>query len=107
MTTAAYQQTYYKQHKEAQRPARRQVTRKREKQAREWVAGIKAAGQCARCGYCDCPAALDFHHPNDDKIVAVSKLYRKGWRRERIMEELAKCILLCANCHRAEHHCQK
>lgn len=44
--------------------------------------------------------ALEFHHVNrSDKLFAIS---RKGHTRtlEKAMEETAKCVLLCANCHR-------
>ena len=63
-------------------------------------------GKCAHCGYSDCLAALDFHHENkDDKNGLVSSIiYKHG--RKAAKEEAAKCILLCANCHREFHYLQ-
>ena len=58
---------------------------------------------CQRCGYKKCFAALDFHHKNkEDKKENPSNILRWKITEERI-EELKKCELLCANCHREEH----
>jgi len=58
-------------------------------------------GQCQRCGYDKCLAALDFHHrdPGAKDISLGSKVLR--W--ETVWQELDKCDLLCANCHREVH----
>jgi len=57
---------------------------------------------CARCGYDRSPAALHFHHRDPaEKELKPSRLNRLGW--SRIWAEVAKCDVLCANCH-AEHH---
>lgn len=59
-------------------------------------------GKCIKCGYDKCVDALDFHHVGPGKDFGLaSKGYTHGW--ERVKEELDKCILLCANCHREEH----
>ena len=58
-------------------------------------------GRCEVCGYAKSVAALDFHHVDpSQKDFAISSKVGK-W--DRIKQELDKCRLLCANCHREEH----
>ena len=59
-------------------------------------------GKCIKCGYNKCHGALDFHHrdPKTKKYV-WRKLRLHTW--STIIEELDKCDLLCANCHREIH----
>ena len=56
-------------------------------------------GRCIICGYNKYHGALEFHHLNpnekDPNFVSI-----KNWTFERRIEELNKCVLLCANCHR-------
>lgn len=63
-------------------------------------------GKCARCGYCKNIRALDCHHvERSKKAKNISKMIESGgvgW--EHIVKELKLCVLLCANCHREEHH---
>ena len=59
-------------------------------------------GKCCRCGYSRCLRALHFHHTDpDNKSFGLSE---KGATRAWVLvvEELKKCILLCANCHAEE-----
>ena len=60
-------------------------------------------GRCQLCGYNRCPEALEFHHlETSGKDFGISdKGYTRSWKK--IKEELDKCILLCANCHREVH----
>jgi|19_taG_2_1085344.scaffolds.fasta_scaffold03914_7 hypothetical protein len=60
-------------------------------------------GCCKECGYCKNNASLDFHHLRD-KEYAVGNLIRKVPKWDKLKEELDKCILLCANCHRELHY---
>lgn len=44
---------------------------------------------------------MDFDHRNPaDKIKELSKLANKNWSERKLLEEIAKCDLVCANCHR-------
>ena len=50
---------------------------------------------------------MDFHHPNEKKSAdsvprMVSGVNSKAKLKE-ILNEIGKCILLCANCHREIH----
>lgn len=61
-------------------------------------------GKCTSCGYNKCPAALELHHLDPDgKDFALGAIRAniKSWAK--IVPELKKCILLCANCHREIH----
>jgi hypothetical protein len=49
------------------------------------------------------PCCLDFHHiDKDTKNQDVSYLI-KNKNRKKIYEEIEKCIIVCANCHRKIH----
>lgn len=61
-------------------------------------------GCCQECGYNKNVAALEFHHldPNEkDYQLDMRKLSNTSM--VKLMEEVGKCILLCANCHRELH----
>jgi hypothetical protein len=66
-------------------------------------------GKCQRCGYNKCLRALQFHHLDpEQKCFGIGEpSATRIWFR--IVEELKKCILLCANCHAEEEefnlHC--
>lgn len=63
-------------------------------------------GKCSVCSYDRCPEALDFHHIDPStKSFEISGRMSKRW--SVIEDELKKCVLLCANCHREEHWKQK
>lgn len=60
-------------------------------------------GKCSICGYKKCAKALEFHHVRTEgKDFGISeKGYTRSWKKVR--EELDKCVLICANCHRELH----
>jgi len=58
-------------------------------------------GKCVKCGYSECLAALDFHHLDPNTKEFNLNCGRRSW--SDIEQELKKCVLLCANCHRKEH----
>jgi hypothetical protein len=55
---------------------------------------------CIDCGETDL-AVLEFDHKGDtDKFKAVSQMMRIQYPFEKILEEVDKCDVRCANCHR-------
>jgi len=67
---------------------------------------FKRTLKCTKCGFSH-PAALDFHHTNPaEKENIVSNLVSSGCFAAA-MEEVQKCIVLCANCHRIHHYEEK
>lgn len=78
------------------------AVRTRHKKIRQMAIDYKG-GRCQICGYNRCIEALEFHHINSSgKDFGISeKGYTRGWIK--VKEELEKCILVCANCHRELH----
>ncbi len=85
--------------------ARRKVAWKarRRQELREWLAQLKSTKRCERCDEA-APECLHFHHVDArEKDLELSSAISQGWSKERILGEIAKCIVLCANCHLKEH----
>jgi len=69
----------------------------------EWFQEYKSTLSCSRCGE-DHPACIQFHHTDPSvKESNVGRMAYRGVSVERIMAEIAKCEVLCANCHAKEH----
>ena len=60
---------------------------------------FKYENGCKECGERD-PRCLDFHHISDKKYC-VSSLINHS--RKVLLQEISKCEVLCANCHRKLH----
>jgi len=78
------------------------AVRKRRRKIRQMAVEYKG-GRCQMCGYSRCIDALEFHHADSSgKDFSISE---KGYTRSlaKVKEELDKCTLLCANCHREIH----
>jgi ribosomal protein L44E len=58
---------------------------------------------CAGCGRSGHQAIFDFHHldPAEKKFGITTDGIPRPW--EKVLAELAKCVMLCANCHREVH----
>lgn len=79
--------------------------RHRERYRKLWENIIREMNmdKCVVCGYNKCFAAIDFHHVNGDKSFTISSKMRKLPSKE-VINEIKKCIPLCANCHRELHN---
>lgn len=75
------------------------VRRRRRLWLGEWAFEYKRDKPCTDCGVSFHPAAMQWDHIGDDKEMNVSDAVRHGRSKERILAEIAKCELVCANCH--------
>jgi hypothetical protein len=83
----------------AERKRRKARERERYDKHHRYLTALKLERGCADCGYDAHPAALHFDHlPGTVKRAEVGRL--RGWTTwRRLLEEIAKCEVVCANCH--------
>ena len=62
------------------------------------LAEIKEASGCVDCGINN-HIILDFDHLRDKKYN-ISRMVHDGFSWKAIKKEIAKCQIVCANCHR-------
>jgi hypothetical protein len=67
---------------------------------REMLDGIKLERGCADCGYRAAAEAMDFDHVKGIKRLTLSTMAIRVVNMKAILEELEKCEVVCANCHR-------
>lgn len=66
---------------------------------KQWVREYKVERGCTDCGYNTHWAALDFDHlPGTVKVRDIKAGQQLGWKA--LLAEIAKCEVVCANCHR-------
>lgn len=66
---------------------------------------IKAV-PCMDCGNSYPSCVMDFDH-REDKLMDVGRLVGHGYSIKRILAEIEKCDIICANCHRIRTHMQR
>lgn len=74
---------------------------------RKVAAIVALGGGCIDCGYNRNVAALVFHHrdPSQKAFMLNSRTFA-NMASDRLQSELAKCDLLCHNCHHERHYPQ-
>ncbi len=60
---------------------------------------------CLDCGSAFPPEAMDFDHVRDLKVRDISQMSLAPW--VKVEREIAKCDLVCANCHRLRTQARK
>ena len=94
-----YKRLYYLKNKKAllEKKRRQRLSLK------EFLREYKNECECIKCGE-NHPVCLDFHHRDPKKKESmIAQLVSTGWCKERILKEIEKCDVLCANCHRKLH----
>ena len=71
---------------------------------REWVQAIKEATPCVDCGRFYPYYVMDFDHVRGEKKFTIADACSTGIGRKRILKEMAKCDIVCANCHRIREY---
>jgi hypothetical protein len=98
---------YSAKHYQANKDAVKAKSKRANESRRDWWRQYKASFGCFGCDEND-PACLEFHHVITDgkqhNEDTAHDWRRRGWSRERIIEEVRlTCVPLCANCHRKVH----
>lgn len=74
--------------------------KERDKQLDELINTAKSK-PCADCGVEYPPYVMDFDHlDGETKILGICEMRRHRMAFEKITAEIAKCEVVCANCHR-------
>lgn len=100
---------YYERHREdilakrtreRENPKVRNRKRGHEKELQEYVIEQKHMQPCVDCQECFPHFVLDFDHVRGIKVANVARLVSQCVSLEMIRQEIAKCAIVCANCHR-------
>lgn len=95
-----YRRAWYALHKESEK----NHVKRRKLEIKRWIRNYKNNLKCSRCSE-NHPATIDFHHVNKGtKDSEIAHFVAEGYSINRIREELDKCEVLCANCHRKVHY---
>lgn len=93
------QQTYYQKNKDLYKAR----DKERKEEIKTWVRNYRISKVCEDCGE-DRWQCLDFHHiDSSNKFLSISMMVRKKYSVEKIKNEIMKCKVICANCHRCHH----
>jgi hypothetical protein len=97
------QHQWYVKNRDRVRHQARNFVRRRRIELRKKASLYKSERGCKSCGEMH-PATLDFHHRDGkSKEACVANAIQSGWSWERVLAEIEKCDILCANCHRKLH----
>ncbi len=90
-----------KQHRQRRGPEYLAHVRGIRKASKLWLDTLKSP--CNLCGESHV-ACLDFHHRDPrEKRFLISRSYFR-YKKETVLLEVAKCDVICANCHRKLHY---
>lgn len=77
---------------------RRELNARYQKKLQEFY--IKARSKpCADCKIQYHWVVMEFDHISNDKYMNVSLMKKNGYPIRRLKEEIAKCEIVCSNCH--------
>ena len=70
---------------------------------KKFILQFKTGKKCSMCSETH-PACLSFHHKDPKtKLFCVAESPRLGLTIQQVMDEIAKCELICHNCHSKLH----
>lgn len=91
--------------KAQQRYRMKSAPKEQNKRARRkyWLSVYKCAKGCHKCAYNADARALDFDHLDDKtKLFTIGNNYMRSLKS--LLNEIRKCVVICANCHRIKSH---
>ncbi len=94
-----YQAAWYRKLPVEKKALRREKQLQRRRKLRRRLYMYLLEHPCIDCGESD-PVVLEFDHTKARKQAGVSRMMASDRPWARIMEEISKCVVRCANCHR-------
>jgi hypothetical protein len=94
-----YYQEYRRKYNRENRNRKAQRDRQRRYEVKRYVDRLKAKTPCADCRRKFPPICMDFDHLRA-KTRSIANLVSGAYRLALIKEEITRCELVCANCHR-------
>jgi hypothetical protein len=73
------------------------------KRNRKYLDEILALSKCIDCGEND-PVVLEFDHIRGKKECEITRMADSGVSIKKLDEEISKCEIRCANCHKKRHY---
>jgi hypothetical protein len=72
----------------------------------KWLNELKNK-PCADCNKSYPYYVMDFDHVTGIKIFNIANARQKIWSKDKVLKEINKCELVCANCHRERTYKRK
>ena len=95
----ARSQRWYRENPQVRAARMDEYNRRRKRKLQELLLAYLRAHPCVDCGERD-PVVLDLDHVRDQKVANVSMMVLRKRPWSVILEEIDKCEVRCANCHR-------
>jgi hypothetical protein len=74
--------------------------RARQRRIEQFITNLKSV-PCTDCGNKFPPECMDFDHVRGHKAFKISNVGGTSFRK--LIKEIEKCEIVCANCHRTRH----
>ncbi len=103
MSTKEYQKAWHQANKDRRLVRIKEARKTRADGLNEWLRTLKESLPCTDCREFHPHYVMDYDHLGD-KVLNISNAVGNGWSKKKIQEEIDKCELVCANCHRKRTH---
>lgn len=94
---SAYGKEHYAANKQRYIDQAAIVSQRRRLERTRWLLDYFRSHPCVDCRETD-PVVLEFDHLRDKVFNVGTELHDRNW--ESVLAEIAKCEVVCANCHR-------
>ena len=99
----AYQKKHYSENKEYYKEKAKRSNRSAREWSRAFIHRVKRCLPCVDCGESN-PIVLEFDHVCGEKRKNIADMANQAYSIGSIKEEMRKCEVRCANCHRQKTH---
>lgn len=98
-----YTRNHYEQNKPVYKAKASKLNDERRVQHRALIDKLRSA-PCMDCKQTFPPCAMDFDHVRGEKTNNISTIASTAFSTKRLLDELKKCEVVCACCHRIRTH---